>query len=116
MEGQDPVSPPQAYHLIGTLGVVLCLVATLLAPGMPARAGGRVVDRHGPVTQRRRDAAAVGGPGDGLDVAGAVLDQEIVLVGLYHRIELWNPAEWRRYITKTEDSYEQHLGKILNLL
>ena len=43
-------------------------------------------------------------------------EQEIILVGLYHRVELWNPAEWRRYITKTEDSYEQHLGKILNLL
>ena len=23
-------------------------------------------------------------------------DQEIILVGLYHRLEVWNPAEWRR--------------------
>jgi MraZ protein len=43
-------------------------------------------------------------------------DQEIVLVGLYHRLEIWNPAEWRRYLSKTEDRYEQHLSKILNLL
>ena len=43
-------------------------------------------------------------------------DQEIILVGLYHRMEVWNPTEWRRYITVTEDKYEQHLGKILNLL
>jgi MraZ protein len=43
-------------------------------------------------------------------------DQEVVLVGLYNRMELWNPSEWRRYLTKTEDKYEQHLSKILNLL
>lgn len=43
-------------------------------------------------------------------------EQEIVLVGLYHRLEIWNPAEWRRYLSKTEDRYEQHLSKILNLL
>ncbi len=43
-------------------------------------------------------------------------DQEIVVVGLYHRLEVWNPAEWRRYISRTEDTYEQHVSKILNLL
>ncbi len=43
-------------------------------------------------------------------------DQEIILVGLYHRMEIWNPAEWRRYISKTEDRYEQNMAKILNLL
>lgn len=43
-------------------------------------------------------------------------DQEIILVGLYNRLELWNPAEWRRYLSKTEDKYEQNLSKILNLL
>ncbi len=43
-------------------------------------------------------------------------DQEIILVGLYHRMEVWNPAEWRRYISRTEDKYDENLGKILNLL
>ena len=43
-------------------------------------------------------------------------DQEIIVVGLYHRMEIWNPAEWRRYISKTEDQYEQNMAKILNLL
>ncbi|MGQ0812629.1 MAG: division/cell wall cluster transcriptional repressor MraZ [Nitrospiraceae bacterium] len=43
-------------------------------------------------------------------------DQEIVLVGLYHRLEVWNPSEWRRYVNKTEDRYEQNMAKILNLL
>jgi MraZ protein len=43
-------------------------------------------------------------------------DQEIILVGLYHRMELWNPSEWRRYIARTEDRYEQNMAKIMNLL
>lgn len=43
-------------------------------------------------------------------------DQEIILVGLYHRMEIWNPAEWRRYLAKTEDRYEQNVAKIMNLL
>ncbi len=43
-------------------------------------------------------------------------DQEIILLGLYHRMEVWSPAEWRRYIRRTEDKYEQHLAKIMNLL
>jgi MraZ protein len=43
-------------------------------------------------------------------------DQEIVLVGLYNRLELWNPADWRRYLSQTEEKYEQNLSKMLNLL
>lgn len=43
-------------------------------------------------------------------------DQEIILIGLYNRLEVWNPSEWRRYLARTEDKYEQNLGKILNLL
>lgn len=43
-------------------------------------------------------------------------DQEIILVGLYHRMEVWNPSEWRRYISRTEDRYGQNMAKILNLL
>ena len=43
-------------------------------------------------------------------------DQEIVLVGLYNHLEIWNPAEWRRYVGKSEEKYEQQLSKILNLL
>jgi MraZ protein len=43
-------------------------------------------------------------------------EQEVVLIGLYNRLELWNPSEWRRYLSRTEDKYEQNLGKILNLL
>ncbi|MDK2745247.1 MAG: hypothetical protein NDI90_20295 [Nitrospira sp. BO4] len=43
-------------------------------------------------------------------------DQEIILVGLYHKMEIWNPSEWRRYIGRTEDRYDQNVAKILNLL
>jgi MraZ protein len=43
-------------------------------------------------------------------------DQEIVLVGLYNHMEIWNPAQWRRYVSKSEEKYEQQLNKILNLL
>ena len=43
-------------------------------------------------------------------------DQEIILVGLYHRMEIWNPSEWRRYIARSEERYEQNMAKILNLL
>jgi MraZ protein len=43
-------------------------------------------------------------------------EQEVVLVGLYNRMEIWNPSEWRRYLAKSEDQFEQNLGKIMNLL
>jgi transcriptional regulator MraZ len=43
-------------------------------------------------------------------------DQEIVLVGLYNHMEIWNPTEWRRYVSTSEEKYEQQLSKILNLL
>lgn len=43
-------------------------------------------------------------------------DLEIVLVGLFHRMEVWNPSEWRRYLTRKEDDYELHMAKIQNLL
>jgi MraZ protein len=64
-----------------------------------------------------------------LDKAGRVLipgklrkqipveeDQEVILVGLYNRLEIWNPSEWRRFVSRSEEKYEQQLNKILNLL
>ena len=43
-------------------------------------------------------------------------DQEIIVIGLYNRLEVWNPSEWRRYVSRNEDKYEQNMSKILNLL
>ena len=42
-------------------------------------------------------------------------DQEIHLVGMYHRLEIWGPSEWRRYLTRNEDRVEQDMAKIQNL-
>jgi MraZ protein len=41
---------------------------------------------------------------------------EIILVGMYHRMEIWNPSEWRRFIARTEDRYEQNMARIHKLL
>ena len=43
-------------------------------------------------------------------------DQEIVLVGMYEHLEIWGPAEWRRYLSKTEDRHEASMSKIMDLL
>ncbi len=34
------------------------------------------------------------------------VDQEVVLVGLYQKIEMWNPSEWRRYLKVNEEKME----------
>jgi len=43
-------------------------------------------------------------------------DLEIVLVGMFHRLEIWNPSEWRRYLIKHDEQFENNLGKMLDLL
>ena len=43
-------------------------------------------------------------------------EQEVVLVGMYHRMEIWNPSEWRRYINQNEEQFEQNMGKLLKIL
>ena len=43
-------------------------------------------------------------------------DLEIILVGMYHKIEIWNPSEWRRYLIKHDEEFENNIGKMLNML
>lgn len=43
-------------------------------------------------------------------------EQEVVIVGMFHRLEVWNPSEWRLYARKNEETYEQNLGKIQGIL
>jgi MraZ protein len=43
-------------------------------------------------------------------------DQEVVIVGMFHRLEIWNPSEWRLFARKNEEAYEQNLGKIQGIL
>ncbi len=43
-------------------------------------------------------------------------DLEIVLVGMFHKLEIWNPSEWRRYLIKHDEQFENNLGKMRDLL
>jgi MraZ protein len=43
-------------------------------------------------------------------------EQEVVLVGMFHRLEVWNPSEWRRFVRQNEETYEYHMGKIQSIL
>lgn len=43
-------------------------------------------------------------------------DQEVVIIGMFHRLEVWNPSEWRRFIHKNDETFEYNMGKIQSLL
>lgn len=43
-------------------------------------------------------------------------DQEVVIIGMFHRLEVWNPSEWRRFIHKNDETFEHNMGKIQSLL
>ena len=43
-------------------------------------------------------------------------DQDIVLVGMYERFELWEPSDWRRHLATVEERYESSMSKIMDLL
>ena len=46
----------------------------------------------------------------------AEIDNEVVLIGLYERIELWSPVRWEAYLVRLEERHEMTLGKILSIL
>jgi MraZ protein len=46
----------------------------------------------------------------------AEVENEVVLVGLYDRIELWAPLRWGAYLSHLEERHEMTLGKILSIL
>jgi MraZ protein len=43
-------------------------------------------------------------------------DQEIVLVGMYEHLEIWEPSNWRRYLAQAENRHEVSMSKIMDLL
>jgi len=43
-------------------------------------------------------------------------DQEIVLVGMFAFLEIWNPADWRRRLAQAEDRHEASMSKIMDML
>ena len=46
----------------------------------------------------------------------AEVENEVVLIGLYERIELWSPLRWEAYLVRLEERHEMTLGKILSIL
>jgi MraZ protein len=46
----------------------------------------------------------------------AQITTEVVLVGLYDRIEVWSPTRWEAYLSDLEARHEMVLAKILDLL
>ena len=46
----------------------------------------------------------------------AEIESEVVLIGLYERIELWSPLRWDAYLSRIEERHEMTLGKILSIL
>ena len=64
----------------------------------------RSIDKNGRVSipKRLRDYSEV--------------ESEVVLIGLYERIELWSPSRWEAYLSRLEERHEMALGKILSIL
>ncbi len=46
----------------------------------------------------------------------AEIESDVVLIGLYDRIELWSPFRWELYLSRLEERHETALGKILSIL
>lgn len=46
----------------------------------------------------------------------ADISSELVLIGLYDRLELWSPIRWDAYLLRHEDQHELLLEKIVSLL
>jgi MraZ protein len=44
------------------------------------------------------------------------IEEEIVVIGMYDRLELWSLEEWSSYLARMEEKYETSLNKILNVL
>ena len=44
------------------------------------------------------------------------IEDEIVVIGMYDRLELWSLEEWNSYLARMEEKYETSLNKILNVL
>ncbi|RMF85649.1 MAG: division/cell wall cluster transcriptional repressor MraZ, partial [Nitrospinota bacterium] len=46
----------------------------------------------------------------------AQIEGEVMVVGLYERLELWSPVLWTQYLSRIEEVHETELNKILNIL
>jgi MraZ protein len=46
----------------------------------------------------------------------AHIQEEVVIIGLYDRLELWSPMHWEEYLLRLEDQHTLVLEKIVSLL
>jgi transcriptional regulator MraZ len=46
----------------------------------------------------------------------ANIKEEVVIIGLYDRLELWSPVHWEEYLLQLEDQHTLVLEKIVSLL
>jgi MraZ protein len=46
----------------------------------------------------------------------ANIREEVVIIGLYDRLELWSPIHWEEYLLRLEDQHTLVLEKIVSLL
>ena len=46
----------------------------------------------------------------------ANIKEEVVIIGLYDRLELWSPIHWEEYLLRLEDQHTLVLAKIVSLL
>ena len=46
----------------------------------------------------------------------AHIREEVVIIGLYDRLELWSPMHWEEYLLRLEDQHTLVLEKIVSLL
>jgi MraZ protein len=46
----------------------------------------------------------------------ANIKREVVVIGLYDRLELWSPSHWEDYLLRLEDQHTLVLEKIVSLL
>jgi len=44
------------------------------------------------------------------------IEDELVVIGMYDRLEVWSLEEWNSYLARMEEKYETSLNKILNVL
>jgi MraZ protein len=45
----------------------------------------------------------------------AGIGEEIVLVGMYDRLEVWEGSAWQDHLSQLEEEHELSLGKVLNM-
>ena len=48
------------------------------------------------------------------DLSG--IEEEVVVIGMYDRLEIWSLEEWNSYLARMEEKYETSLNKVLNVL